>query len=148
MKAFFIAAAVLAITLSLTVASAAAAADVNIVTQQAVPIGGNTGTFTMSGDRSDAGTFRFTSFLFTSGQGSAVTTEHVMETWTGSAGTLTVQKECRTVFAGFFATDECQALVTDGAGAYAGLHGPGACTDVLNFVTGIASQMCEFHLYD
>ena len=131
------------------VGSAAAAADVNIETHQAVPIGAGTGTFTMTGDLTDAaGTFQFTSFLFTSGRGSPITTEHVSETWTGLAGTLTVKKECRSVFIGFGATDDCQALVTGATRAYSGLHGAGTCTGIIDFVTGIASQTCEFSLQD
>jgi hypothetical protein len=147
MRPLFLTAASLAISASIAVGPAAAASDLNIVTHQAVRIGAGTGTFTMSGDLSDAGTFRFTSFLFTSGQGSPVTTEHVSETWTGVAGTLTVEKQCRSVFIGFGATD-CQALVTGGTGAYAGLHGTGTCTGLINFITGIASQTCEFSLHD
>ena len=141
-------AALLAISAGFAVGPAAAAADVNIVTHQAVPIGAGAGTFTMAGDLTDAGTFQFTSFLFTSGQGSPVTTEHVSETWTGLAGTLTVKKECRSVFIGFGATDDCQALVIGGTGAYSGLHGAGTCTGIIDFVTGIASQTCEFSLQD
>jgi hypothetical protein len=148
MKTLFLTAATLAISASVAVGSASAASDLNVVTHQAVPIGAGTGTFTMSGDLSDAGTFRFTSFLFTSGQGSPVTTEHVSETWTGTAGTLTVEKQCRSEFVGFGATDDCQALVTGGTGAYAELHGTGTCTGFINFITGIASQTCEFSLHE
>ena len=139
---------VVAISAGFAVGPAAAAADVNIVTHQAVPIGADAGTFAMAGDLTDAGTFRFTSFLFTSGRGSPVTTEHVSETWTGLAGTLTVKKECRSMFIGFGATDDCQALVTGGTGAYSGLHGAGTCTGIINFVPGIASETCEFSLHE
>lgn len=142
MKAVLLAAVVFATY----VGTAGASADFNVVTQQAVPIGGTTGTFTMTGDLADAGTFRFTSFLFTSGEGSPVTTEHVLETWNGAAGTLTVQKQCRSVFIGFGATDDCQAAVNGDTGAYAGLHGTGMCTGLINFITGIASQTCSFRL--
>jgi hypothetical protein len=73
---------------------------------------------------------------------------NVSETWTGVAGTLTGTKQCRSVFIGFGATDDWPALVTGGTGAYAGLHGPGTCTGLINFFTGIASQTCMFRLHD
>lgn len=136
---------VLAVLLGGILAAPATAAEgLSVTTQQAVPIGGSTGTFSMSGDLTDAGPFHFTSFFITTGMGSPVTTEHVSELWVGSAGTLFVEKQCRTVFVGFGATDECQALVTGGTGAYAGLHGAGSCTGFIDFRTGIASQTCDF----
>ena len=119
---------VVAISAGFAVGPAAAAADVNIETHQAVPIGAGTGTFTMTGDLTDAaGTFQFTSFLFTSGRGSPVTTEHVSETWTGLAGTLTVEKQCRLVSIGFRATDERRRREPLRVGTMAGSARSGAC---------------------
>src|SRR5918911_1093064 len=123
MKGLALSGALFAVLATIAVGPAVAAADFNVETHQVLPLGGSTGTFTMSGDLSDAGTFHFTSFLFTSGVGSPVTTEHASETWTGTAGTLYVEKECRTVVVGLGATDDCRALVTGGTGAYSGLHG-------------------------
>jgi len=125
-------------------APATAASGLSITTQQAVAIGAGSGTFSMSGDLADTGAFQFTSFFLTTGTGSPVTTEHVSEIWVGSAGALFVQKQCRSVFVGFGATDDCPALVSGGTGAYAGLHGAGDCTGFIDFRTGIASQTCEF----
>jgi hypothetical protein len=140
--------ALFAVLVTIAVGPALAAADFNVESHQVLPLGGSTGTFTMSGDLSDAGTFHFTSFLFTSGVGSPVTTEHVSETWTGTAGTLDVDKQCRTEVTGFGATDACQALVTGGTGAYAGLHGTGSCTGFLDFITRTTTQTCEFALHE
>ena len=73
-------------------------------------------------------------------------TEHILETYTGAAGSFTIRQQCLSTFEGFFFTDRCNAVVIDGSGAYAGVRGTGTCEGVISLVTGIAARSCEYSL--
>lgn len=66
----------------------------------------------------------------------------------GPEGTFSMN-ECLTVADGAdVVRDSCQASVMDGTGAYAGLHGNGRCSGVLDFFTGLATRICQLRLND
>ena len=139
--------AVLACLTALWTGSALGGSKLHIVTTEQVSIGASTGPFSFSGDVADAGSFVFNSFLSAGSPSFSPSTEHVVQTYLGGAGTLTVQKECLTVYiGGGLFSDTCQAVVLGGTGAYEGEHGAGSCTGVISLVTGIASQTCDLRL--
>ena len=128
-------------------APALAGGQLHVVTNEQVLIGASTGTFTFSGDVSDGGFFTFDSFFSAGPPAFFQSTEHVIQTYHGGAGTLTVEKQCLSVFiGGGIFSDTCRAGVIGGTGAYEGEHGGGSCSGVINLLTGIASQTCDLRL--
>src|SRR5207237_9821744 len=97
---------------------------VQFTTVEQVPIGASTGTYVATGDINDAGTFSFSSFR-SEGPFVPVVTDHIIQTYTGAAGSFTIRQQCLSIFQGFFFTDQCNATVIGGTGAYAGLRGTG-----------------------
>ena len=143
---------VLAMLLACSAGPAVAGEQLQLVTNEQVPVGAPQGTFTFSGDFNDAGTFTFTAFL-TAGPPSfgpiGLSTEHVTQVYSGQAGTLTVQSQCLSTFDGVASfIDTCQAVVRDGSGAYEGLHGSGRCSGVINLITRVATRICDLGLTD
>ena len=134
------------ITLTVSVSTAQAAPDLTVTVEESKPITAPGGTFSLAGDLSDSGTFVFTSFFLAAVPSPVVATVHVTEALSGTAGTLSIKKQCLSVFIGFGLSDECQGVVVGETGAYAGLHGIAKCSGIVNFITGIASQTCELRL--
>lgn len=94
------------------------------MTNEQVAIGAPAGMFTFSGDLPDAGSFTFDAFLSAGPPAFFRCTEHIVRTYAGTAGTLTVRKQCLSVSLGGFAfSDQRQAAVVGGTAAYAGVHG-------------------------
>jgi hypothetical protein len=140
-------AAIFAVSALLAVSPALGASKLQVTTSEQVHIGASSGTFTFSGDVSDGGAFVFNAFLSAGPPAFFLSTEHIVETYLGSAGSLTVQKECLTVYiGGGLFSDTCQAVVLAGTGAYEDEHGAGSCSGLINLVTGIASQTCDLRL--
>jgi hypothetical protein len=130
-----------------TVTPALGASELQVTTSEQVHIGASSGTFTFSGDVSDSGAFVFNAFLSAGPPAFFLSTEHIVETYLGGAGTLTVQTQCLSVFlGGGVYSDTCQAVVLGGTGSYEGEHGAGSCSGLINLVTGIASQTCDLRL--
>jgi hypothetical protein len=131
------------------VGAAQAGPKLHITTNEQVAIGSPSGTFAFSGDVSGGGAFVFDSFLSAGPPAFFLSTEHVVQTYLdGSAGTLSVQKQCLSVYVGGGVfSDTCQAVVRGGTGAYADAHGEGSCNGVISLVTGIATQTCELRLH-
>jgi hypothetical protein len=130
---------------ALFVPTAGAAAVVHFTTVEQVPIGAPVGTYSAAGDITDAGAFVFETFR-SQGPFVPVVTEHIVETYSGEAGSLTIRQQCLSTFAGFFFADTCNVVLIDGSGAYSDLRGTGKCQGVINLITGVASRTCDYTL--